>query len=460
MRASSYIITPATAVLFFLPFASACSPHLAGGGDAVAGVGQPRQDAASSQATQAATAADIPNTQQAVTGREVKCTNGKAQGFDCQQVDLLSFLPVRAIGGDGVVTGLWGWVDSTTRREFALVGRTDGTAFVEVTDPVNPKYLGKLPVPRSAYPSLWRDIKVYRNHAFIVSDVSGSHGMLVFDLTQLRAVKNAPAVFRPTARYDQLRRAHTIALNEATGFAYVAGGEDAAACGGGVHIFDVREPARPALAGCIAARSPGPGGGRGYVHEAHCVVYRGPDQQYQGREICVNTAITTLDIVDVTDKKQPVAITSAMMRSAKFLSQGWFTEDQRYFFASDELDEEQFEALLGEGQAKTVTVVVDLTDLDKPVASAFRGTTSATDHNLYIRGRYMYQSNYAAGLRVFDIGDPKTPKETGYFDTFPDGGADRRGTMRGAWTNYPYFSNGVVAVTSMAEGLFLLRPPR
>eukprot|EP00666_Eupelagonemidae_sp_cell4sb_P004397 gene4397-575_t len=32
----------------------------------------------------------------------------------------------------------------------------------------------------------WRDAKVYKNHAYIVADVS-DHGMQVYDLTQLRA---------------------------------------------------------------------------------------------------------------------------------------------------------------------------------------------------------------------------------------------------------------------------------
>jgi choice-of-anchor B domain-containing protein len=83
------------------------------------------------------------------------------------------------------------------------------------------------------------------------------------------------------------------------------------------------------------------------------------------------------------------------------------------------------------------------------------GTTAATDHNLYIRGRYMYQSNYSAGLRILDVNDSKNAQEVAYFDTYPNGNA--KGFV-GTWTNFPYFLNdGVVAVTSIAEGLFLVR---
>ncbi len=82
-----------------------------------------------------------------VRGAEVKCEGGKAKNFDCGDVDLLSFLPMDSIGGSES-SGIWGWIDSTTKREFAIVGRANGTAFIEVTDPVNPQYLGDLPVPR------------------------------------------------------------------------------------------------------------------------------------------------------------------------------------------------------------------------------------------------------------------------------------------------------------------------
>lgn len=51
----------------------------------------------------------------------------------------------------------------------------DGTSFVDVTEPTSPKVLGFLPTHAGA-PVIWRDVKVYDNHAFIVSESQG-HGM-------------------------------------------------------------------------------------------------------------------------------------------------------------------------------------------------------------------------------------------------------------------------------------------
>jgi len=133
-----------------------------------------------------------------------------------------------------------------------------------------------------------------------------------------------------------------------------------------------------------------------------------------------------------------------------YAHQGWLTEDHRYFYLDDEGDE------LAGTAPKTRTLVFDLSDLDDPVVSKeFFGTTPATDHNLYVRGRYMYQSNYVSGLRVIDVNDPVNPVEVGFFDTVPYG--ENAPGFAGSWSNFPYFKSGVVAATSMREGLFMIR---
>jgi choice-of-anchor B domain-containing protein len=278
---------------------------------------------------------------------------------------------------------------------------------------------------------------VYKNYAFIVTEGVADQGLQIFDLTQLREVKNPPVVFQETAHYAHFGSAHTLTMNEETGFAFAAGSiSGGKTCGGGLHMIDVRVPTKPAFAGCYAKS--------GYIHDAQCVVYRGPDQHYKGRELCLNSAVDKLDIIDVTDKLQPKVIGRGTYPNAVYTHQGWFTEDQRYFFVDDEENPRD----------KTRTIVFDLSDLDDPVVlTTFYGTTTATAHNLYIRGRYMYQSNYTAGLRIIDVGDPKTPKEVGYLDTDPT--QDGPGQRLGSWGNYPFLKNDVVAVAS--NGLFLVR---
>ncbi|MGH7580142.1 MAG: choice-of-anchor B family protein, partial [Gemmatimonadales bacterium] len=248
----------------------------------------------------------------------------------------------------------------------------------------------------------------------------------------------------------RINSAHNIVINESTGFAYTVGNSmGGETCGGALHMIDIRDPLNPKFAGCYA--DPALGLQRtGSTHDAQCVSYHGPDTRYHGREICFSSSETALGIADVSDKAKPRTVSIAAYPNVAYAHQGWLTDDHRYFYLDDEGDE------LAGTAPKTRTVVFDLTDLEDPVvAREFYGNTAASDHNLYVKGRYMYQSNYVAGLRVVDIQDPANPVEVGHFDTVPFG--DNLPGFAGSWSNYPYFKSGVVAVTSMREGLFLIR---
>ena len=100
---------------------------------------------------------------------------------------------------------------------------------------------------------MWRDIKVHDDHAFVVADNAGAHGVQVFDLALLRDVTDPPVTFEPTARYDGVHSAHNIVINEETGFAYVVGASGGGeTCGGGLQMVDIRDPQNPVFAGCFA----------------------------------------------------------------------------------------------------------------------------------------------------------------------------------------------------------------
>jgi choice-of-anchor B domain-containing protein len=89
------------------------------------------------------------------------CVNGEAGGYPCKNMDLFSVLSHSVMGSSGQVNDIWGWTDPLTGKEYALVGQTTGTAFVDITDPVNPIFKGTLKTATTS--SSWRDIKVYKD---------------------------------------------------------------------------------------------------------------------------------------------------------------------------------------------------------------------------------------------------------------------------------------------------------
>jgi choice-of-anchor B domain-containing protein len=386
----------------------------------------------------------------AMLGKKRDCSN-KVGLFDCESMDLMAFMPTSTIGGKrGVhLNDMWGWTDPQTRRDYALVGRTDGTSFVDVTDPLNPKYVGDLPMTEGANAAAWRDIKTYKNHAYIVSDGSGHHGMQVFDLTRLRNAK-APQTFTADTTYMDLWSVHNIVIDTISGYAYAVGSNGGGeSCGGGLYMIDIRSPDAPKFAGCFADPTTGRAG-TGYIHDAQCTVYHGPDKRYDGHQICFNAAETALSIADVSDKSKPVALSRQAYPNVGYAHQGWLTADQKYFYMDDELDELQG---LVDG---TRTLIWDVSKLDDPVlAGQYISKDKSSDHNLYIVGNMMYQSNNESGLRVVDISDRENPKQVGFFDTVPIG-TDAPG-FGGSWSNYPFFQSGNVLMTSGAEGLFIVR---
>ena len=365
---------------------------------------------------------------------QTPCENGFAAGYPCDQVDLMGFVPSSSMGG-GDAEDLWGWTDPQNGKEYAIVGMAGGTAFVDVSDPTSPSVIGTLPSHTGS--SLWRDVKVYANHAFIVSEAS-DHGLQVFDLTQLEGVNNPPVTFTEDAHYGGFGNCHNIAINEATGRAYAIGSNTFS---GGLHILDISTPTAPTLIGSFAED--------GYTHDAQIVVYNGPDAQHVGKEIAFAFNENTVAIVDVTNAGDPVMLSNTGYSASAYTHQGWLTEDQRYLLVNDELDED--------GSVNTRTYIFDCLDLDAPVLiGTHLGSTPAIDHNLYNHEGYCYQANYRAGLRILDLADVASGSltEVAHFDVYPSSNSAH---FNGAWSVYPFFASGNLIVSHIEEGLFILR---
>jgi len=361
------------------------------------------------------------------------CAGGIAGDFSCSGINLRKRVSLATMQGTGG-NDIWGWFDAQTGNEYALMGMTDGTAFVDVTDPDDPVFLGKLPTETGS--SIWRDIKVYQDHAYVVADNAGSHGMQVFDLTRLRG-QTAPQTFSADLVYRDFGSAHNITINEGTGFAYAVGTNS---CGGGLHIIDITTPINPMFAGCHSTVS---------THDTQCVDYQGPDADHLGSEICASSNEDHFEIVDVTTKSAPLTISSRTFPQLGYVHQGWLTDDHQFFLLGDELDELDF-------GVPTRTHVFNVSDLDAPVyIFAYEAATTSIDHNLYVAGNRVYQANYTTGLRILEFGNLANNEmmEVAFFDTYPASDATE---FAGAWSVYPYLPSGTIIVSDTSNGLFIL----
>ena len=385
--------------------------------------------------------------------------------YHCNNYDLISHVSLKEMGAESG-NDCWGWTDNLTGKEYAIMGVNNGTIFVDISDPLNPFYIGKLPT--ATIDSSWRDLKVYNDHVFIVSEAEG-HGLQIFDLSKLRDVQSRQ-IFSADYLYTGYGHAHNIGINEKTGYAYTAGsGRSNSPVG--IHALNIKNPKNPKLELTYSDI--------GYSHDVQVEIYNGPDIDYLGQEIYIGSNENKVVLVDVTDKKNPKII-SAFYYDHQYTHQSWLTTDHKYLLMGDELDEldSSYQSLIN----KTRTIIIDLTDLDNPIRHFdYYSETDAIDHNGYVVGSKFYLASYTAGLRVLDISNinEKQIKEIGFFDTHNDGhnhgvfkittnkeqdpGGDHSGkkgnieAFNGAWSVYPFFNSENIVISDINSGLFIVK---
>lgn len=374
---------------------------------------------------------------------QTPCVGGFAGSYPCNEIDLMSHIPLSTFGARAG-NDSWGWTDPDTGKEYVIFGNTHNAAFIDISDPVNPIYLGKIDSHNSSGGSFyakWRDIKVYNNYAFIVSEVDG-HGIQIFDLTHLRNVTNPPVTFTEDAHFDGFGSAHNIVINEETGYAFGVG---ANTYSGGPHFVNILDPLNPIDAGGFSSE--------GYSHDAQVIIYNGPDTEHVGKEIYIGANEDFIVIVDVSDKSNPLTISKMTYSNSVqgYTHQVWLDENHTYLYCNDELDE--IYSLV----SNTRNIVFDLTDLDNPTLKhEYFGATGAVDHNNYVKGDKLYLANYAAGLRIIDISDiaNQNMEEVAFFDSYP---ANNGVNFYGAWNVYPFFESGYIVISDINKGLFIVR---
>lgn len=338
-----------------------------------------------------------------------------AQNFGVQKVGQLSY----NIG----LNDIWGWTDTATGKEYALVGVIDGLSVVDLSDSTNPKEV----FYEQGASSIWRDIKTYKHYAYVVHDSyynGSSDGIMIVDLNTIG--QTFPTVYR---RYPSvtvggttktLDRAHNIYIDE-NGILYLFGGNLGV---GGASMFDLTaDPTNPKHVGTYAQE---------YFHDG---VARGDTLWggaiYNGK----------FSAVDVSVKSNPVRL-ATQGTPFSFTHNIWFSDDNSRVFTTDE-------------RTSAVIAEYDVSDLSNITLLDTIRTSLGTDvipHNAHFHNGFLVNSYYTSGLQLVDANEPGLMVETGVYDTSPLSGDG----FTGAWGAYPYLPSGLILVSDREEGLFVL----
>ncbi|HEY7638815.1 MAG TPA: choice-of-anchor B family protein [Steroidobacteraceae bacterium] len=382
------------------------------------------------------------------------CTGNVSAGFPCQSVSLLSHLSFAALSPASTRgNDVWGFTDLNTGREYAFMGLENGVAVVDISDPTAPEQVGA----GLGSSTVWRDIKVYqlfdpaaqrwRAYAYATAD-KVPDPLMVLDLSGL---PNGVERVDYTSDYRAAHNEYILNTDYSFGLAQtseppVLGIAGANIDTGNHRLYSLANPRQPALLSVSTA---------GYAHDLSSfpVTDSRKDTQCVNAQAQPQCAVmtdfneTTLDVWDVTNPASPQQLATQPYPNASYVHSGWWSEDGRYVFVQDELDERNV-------GLNTTIRVFDMADLRAPVlAGSWVGPTRAIDHNGYVKGNRYYISNYSEGLTVLDLTNPIAPMRIGYFDTYP---ATSETGFVGAWGVYPFFASGVIAVGDINSGLYLL----
>lgn len=315
------------------------------------------------------------------------------------------------------LSDIWGYA-APDGTEYALVGVFDGTSIVSLADPANPAEVGFIPGANSK----WRDIKTFGDFAFVTTD-QGSDGLLVIDMTNLPTSFDSYYWTPQLPNLGTLSRCHNIYIDE-DGWMYLAG------CNinnGAVMIFDVfTDSYNPVFINNVQGS---------YAHDVFT----------KGNIMYSSNLTNGLQIFDVTDKTD-IQLGGVQTTPLNFTHNAWATDNNNFVFTTDE----KANAPVG---SYDVSNLNDIKEMDQ-----FRPTTTLGDgvipHNAHVWNNFVIVSYYSDGCIILDATYPDNLIEVGNFDTFIPSDTG----FEGAWGAYPYLPSGLILVSDISSGLYVLQP--
>ncbi|MEZ4827408.1 MAG: choice-of-anchor B family protein [Bacteroidia bacterium] len=304
---------------------------------------------------------------------------------------------------------IWGYTDPTG-NEYALVGLTHGVSVVDLANPSQPVELHFIPGPVS----VWRDLKTFGHYAYVSNETD--EGLLIIDLSGLPAT----VTYKDTLA-GGVKTAHNLWIDD-NGFLYMIGYNVT----GGFKVFDLNgDPWNPVLLGDYHQH---------YVHD----LYARNDRVYTAE---LSNGLT---IVDISDPGLPL-VTGNRDYPRAFTHNSWLNDGGNVCFTTDELAEAYLSAW-------EISDPGDIRFLDRIRSSVNQGKSAP--HNVHVLNDFLITSYYADGLNIVDASRPGNLIETGYYDTSPKAS----GLFEGAWGAYPFLPSGLVLISDIEEGLFVLQP--
>jgi len=321
--------------------------------------------------------------------------------------------------------GVSGWVDTTNGREYAIIGASDGTFFIDVTNPTSPVEVDFIPAAHGNL--IWHEIQTYGNYCYIVSDDNAPNSFIIADMSYLpdsvHVVRNDNIIFE---------RSHTIFVDgDKLWCGSVTG--DNNAFGYSMAVYDLSfDPTTPTLIRSLNQDYPA-------ISSVH-------DMFVRNDTVYASCGYSGLHIYKFTTTFAEIGVLTSYPESGYNHSSSLTSNGQTLIFMD--------EVPAGKGiKSLDVSSMGNLT-----MNQVFRSNQGNTPHNPYVVGNdVLVAANYTDGLQVFNISNPSAVFRSGYFDTdttinYPS----YTQAYHGCWGAYTGLPSGLILAADMQNGLFIL----
>lgn len=330
-------------------------------------------------------------------------------------------------GPDGrKYSGCWGWYQAAKNKEYAIVGTSKQTYFIDVSNPANPVLVDSVRALHTG--CTWREIKTYQNYCYMVSDVCQPNGLQIVDMQYLpdsvHIVHNDSTIFKTC---------HTIFVDKDK--LYCGSVKNSQAMGSGYSTMRVYSLATPSVP--VLVRSLEQDVSTTVIDVVHDMFVRNDTIYascgYKGLQVFKLTASNTFSLMQSFTGYQ----------FSGYNHSSWQTDDRKTMVFADEVGPHLPAKVIDVSSLNNITLV-----------DTIRSSYTATAHNPYIIGnRWCWMSSYQDGLYLYDISTPSTTTIYGYFDTQPQTGTNN---YSGNWGAYPFLPSKIIIACDMQNGIFIL----
>lgn len=360
--------------------------------------------------------------------------NLAAQTYPSQNISLLSLINPNSgtvgVGPDGRrYSGNWGWYQSSLNKEYAIVGSSIGTYFIDVTNPVTPSVSAFVPGKQGC---TWREIKTYQNYCYVVSDDSSPNTFQIIDMSTLPST--VTVVHNGTGYFE---RGHTIYIDQDKMYigstTYTSGYSP-------MTVWSLATPTAPVLLRKLEQDL-------SFISSVHDMFVRN-DTVFAS---CGNQGLYLIKFNPVTNTFSQIGSYTGYTSSA-YNHSSFLTQNAKYLIFCDEVP------------SALPIRIIDVQNFSniQPVQT-WNPHPATTPHNPYLIGnQWAIVSCYQDGLFIYDISSPGSVWQSGFFDTYPQGGFNTGNyggqDYRGNWGAYPYLPSGIIIANDMQNGVFILDP--